>query len=179
MNDLVIMIKEEGDGIELFFLYVIIFLGVLLVVLVVFVVFGNVFIIIVFVRDKSLWIVYNMYLVNLVVIDFCFGFFSMFFYLVYIFVSYNWLFGYYFCKVFFVVDFMFCLEFIIIIVMISFDCLFLLKYGLYYIVKEIMKKMLIKIFVFWILLFLLYLFVIIGWDLWMGEDINELGDCDV
>lgn len=82
MNDLVIMIKEEGDGIELFVLYVIIFLGVLLVVLVVFVVFGNVFIIIVFVRDKSLWIVYNMYLVNLVVIDFCFGFFSMFFYLV-------------------------------------------------------------------------------------------------
>lgn len=82
MIDLVNMIKDDGDEIELFFLYVIIFLGVLLVVLVVFVVFGNVFIIIVFVRDKSLWIVYNMYLVNLVVIDFCFGFFSMFFYLV-------------------------------------------------------------------------------------------------
>lgn len=29
MIDLVIMIKEEGDGIELFVLYVIVFLGVL------------------------------------------------------------------------------------------------------------------------------------------------------
>lgn len=41
MIDLVNMIKDDGDEIELFFLYVIIFLGVLLVVLVVFVVFGN------------------------------------------------------------------------------------------------------------------------------------------
>lgn len=171
--------KDDGDEIELFSLYVTIPLGVLLAVLVVLAVSGNALTIIAFARDKSLRTVYNMYLVNLAVTDFCLGLFSMLFYSVYTLASYIWPFGYHFCKAFLVVDFTLCLESIITIVMISFDRLLLLKHGPHYIMKETTKKTLIKIFVSWILSFSLYSPAIIGWDLWMGEDINDLGDCDV
>lgn len=114
-----------------------------------------------------------MYFINLVVIDFLFGLVSMLFYVVYIFKSYSWLFGYYFCKMYMVIDFVLCLEFILMIIVISFDCLLFFWYGLYYSYKEILKIVVLKLVLMWIVVVFLYLLVIIGWDLWIGEDSVE------
>ena len=177
MNATVSPDETGGDATELFPLYVTVPLGLLLTVLVVLAVTGNALTVIAFARDKSLRSVYNTYLVNLAVTDFCLGLFSMFIYSFHTLASYVWPFGPQFCKVYLVIDFTLCLESVVTIVLISFDRLLMLKHGPHYKVKETRRKTLIKIMISWILSFSLYSPGIIGWDLWTGEDVNEDGEC--
>jgi hypothetical protein len=61
------------------------------------------------------------------------------------------------------------LESILMIMIISFDRLFLLILGPHYTMKVTMIKAYVQIGISWIIAFLLYGLAIIGWDIWTGE----------
>jgi histamine receptor H3 len=171
--------SEEDEEDEEFSLGVLIPCGIVIATLTFFAIFGNIMTIAAFVRDKGLRSVYNMYLVNLAVTDLLLGLVSMPFYAVYTLKTHSWPFGYHFCKTYMAIDFALCLESILAMIIISLDRLLLLKQGPLYHQKETPKVAMVKIFLSWIVAWVLYTPAIVGWDLWTGEDAVEEGDCDV
>jgi hypothetical protein len=114
--------EENGD----FTLYSVIIFGIIISMLIMVAIIGNVLTIVAYIRDKKLHSVYNTFLLNLSVTDLLLATVSMTFYAVYTLESFTWPFGYHFCKVYMVIDFTLCLESILMIMIISFDRLFLL-----------------------------------------------------
>jgi hypothetical protein len=168
--------EEENDD---FPLYSVIIFGIIISMLIMVAIIGNVLTIVAYIRDKKLHSVYNTFLLNLSVTDLLLATVSMTFYAVYTLESFTWPFGYHFCKVYMVIDFTLCLESILMIMIISFDRLFLLILGPHYTMKVTMIKAYVQIGISWIIAFLLYGLAIIGWDIWTGENVVEEDDCDV
>lgn len=154
-------------------------LGVVMALLIIFTVAGNILTIAAYIIDNQLRNVYNTYIFNLAITDLLIGLFSMPFWAYYTLNNFHWGLRSAFCKAWFTIDYTLCIESVLMILILSYDRFQLIRFGHRYEVKVTMKSARIRIVITWVVAFLAYGPVIIGWDTWYDCSIVEENMCNL
>ena len=168
--------EEESEG---FPVYVQVIIGVILTCVIIVNIVGNSCTIAACIVDEKLRRnTANLYILNLAATDLLAGIFSMPFYTVFTIRSYNWPFGYAWCKIWSMIDYLACSESALTIILISLDRYLLVSQGPGYFQSQTKKKAAIKIAITWTAAWLLYGPAILFYDVWRGYSVLSEGECE-
>ncbi|XP_060592652.1 histamine H3 receptor-like [Ruditapes philippinarum] len=150
-----------------------------LIILIVLGVGGNIMTMLAYVENRHHNKVYDFYIFNLAVTDLILCSVSMPLYTVYTLMNFTWPFGYWFCKIWLLIDFTACTEATALILILSMDRLLMISLRTKYenqITWKVAKTVLI---ISWIISLIYYGPAILAWNYLVGYSTAEYMDCDV
>ncbi|XP_053378532.1 histamine H3 receptor-like [Mercenaria mercenaria] len=140
---------------------------------------GNVMTVFAYLGDRQHNTVYDFFILNLAITDLILCTVSMPVYAVYTLMEFTWPFGYWFCKIWLLIDFTACTEATLLILVLSLDRLFMISLGTFYMRKITWTFAKTVIIISWFISFVYYGPAILAWDYWVGYSSVEYMDCDV
>ena len=140
---------------------------------------GNLCTIVSFCRYANLRTPQHLYIINLAITDLITGMISIPIYGFYTLMNYHWPLGKWACKVWTALDFVIVIESALTVIMITYDRLTLLKFGIEYMQRVTKKGVLIKIVISWILVFFPSFPFFLGYDLWQGYSLINEYTCQI
>ncbi|XP_029443027.1 histamine H3 receptor-like [Rhinatrema bivittatum] len=140
-------------------------------------VLGNSLVIVVFVIDRKLKSQSNFLLLNLAICDFLVGSFILPIYITYV-LNGKWILGRRVCKLWLAINYSTCLTSVFSIVLISHDRFLSVTNAIAYRAQQgITSRAFVKMFIAWILSFLIYTPAISCWDIIVGFSVIPDGEC--